>query len=308
MTEIKIEKQGIGERLDMYLAGEFADFSRSYIQTLIKKGDVLVNDQAVKTGYKLLAEDIITINIKAAEAMAAVAEDIALDILYEDSDIIVINKPQGLVVHPAAGHREGTLVNALLYHCGDLSGINGVIRPGIVHRIDKDTSGILVAAKNDNAHLGLIRQWKNHQITRIYRALVHGIIAEDKGIIDAPIGRHPRDRKKMAVELKNGKDAITNYQVLERFAVADMTYIELQLETGRTHQIRVHMAHLSHPLLGDPVYGRRKEKYQLKGQALHAKTLGFLHPISGEQLQFDSPLPGYFQQFLSEFRAEDHRE
>ena len=250
-----------GQRLDVYLAGRYPQFSRSYIQNLIKGGAVLVNGKKVKTGYSLLNGDTVTMEIADAVSMKAEPENIELNIIYEDSDIIVINKPQGMVVHPAAGHMEGTLVNALLHHCGDLSGINGVIRPGIVHRIDKDTSGILVAAKNDAAHLGLTAQWADHNITRVYHALVHGVVAEDKGTIDAPIGRHPRDRKKMTVEPNKGKNAITHYRVLDRFAVANTSYLELTLETGRTHQIRVHMAYLGHPVLGDPVYGRRKEPY-----------------------------------------------
>lgn len=296
-----------GQRLDVYLAGRYPQFSRSYIQNLIKGGAVLVNGKKVKTGYSLLNGDTVTMEIADAVSMKAEPENIELNIIYEDSDIIVINKPQGMVVHPAAGHMEGTLVNALLHHCGDLSGINGVIRPGIVHRIDKDTSGILVAAKNDAAHLGLTAQWADHNITRVYHALVHGVVAEDKGTIDAPIGRHPRDRKKMTVEPNKGKNAITHYRVLDRFAVANTSYLELTLETGRTHQIRVHMAYLGHPVLGDPVYGRRKDPYDLAGQALHAKVLGFKHPISGEYLEFDSPLPQYFEDLLTRFREEDNR-
>lgn len=295
------------QRLDAYLAGQYPEFSRSYLQNLIRSGAVLVNGQQVKTGYSLLNGDVVTMEIADAVSMKAEPEDIALDIVYEDSDIIVVNKPQGMVVHPAAGHIQGTLVNALLHHCGDLSGINGVIRPGIVHRIDKDTSGLLVAAKNDAAHLGLTAQWAGHNITRVYHALVHGVVPEDRGTIDAPIGRHPRDRKKMTVEPNKGKDAITHYRVLDRFAVANVSYLELTLETGRTHQIRVHMAHLGHPVLGDPVYGRRKEPYTLAGQALHAKVLGFKHPLNGEYLEFDSPLPYYFEQLLAQFRLEDNR-
>ena len=304
---LNIAGEAQGQRLDAYLAGQYPEFSRSYLQNLIRNGAVLVNGQQVKTGYSLLNGDVVTMEIADAVSMKAEPEDIALDIVYEDSDIIVVNKPQGMVVHPAAGHIEGTLVNALLHHCGDLSGINGVIRPGIVHRIDKDTSGLLVAAKNDAAHLGLTAQWAGHNITRVYHALVHGVVAEDRGTIDAPIGRHPRDRKKMTVEPNKGKDAITHYRVLDRFAVANTSYLELTLETGRTHQIRVHMAHLGHPVLGDPVYGRRKEPYALAGQALHAKVLGFKHPLSGEYLEFDSPLPHYFEQLLTQFRLEDNR-
>ena len=307
VRELTVTAEGAEQRADAYLTGLFPEHSRSYFQNLLRSGDITVNGKTVKTGYKLSAGDIISWQQREAAPMRAVAEDIALDVLYEDGDIIVVNKPQGMVVHPAAGHSEGTLVNALLHHCGDLSGVNGVIRPGIVHRIDKDTSGVLVAAKNDEAHLGLTTQWSGHNITRVYHALLHGIIPEDKGTIDAPIGRHPRERKKMAVETAHGKNAVTHYRVLERFATADATYVELRLETGRTHQIRVHMAHLGHPVIGDPVYGRRKEPYQLNGQALHAKVLGFKHPVTGKYMEFDSELPAYFQALLAEFRAEDNR-
>lgn len=307
IKEIIISDLGKGERLDTYLATLYPDFSRSYIQNMIKSGAILVNSIPVKAGYKLDITDTITWEFKDATPMKAEAEDIDLVVLYEDEDIIVINKDQGMVVHPAAGHATGTLVNALLHHCGDLSGINGVIRPGIVHRIDKDTSGVLVAAKNDAAHLGLTDQWKEHKTTRVYHALVQGIIPEDKGSIDAPIGRHTRERKKMVVNTTLGKAAITHYKVLERFAVANATYIELTLETGRTHQIRVHMAYLGHPVLGDPVYGRKKDPYKLKGQALHAKVLGFKHPTNNKYLEFDSPLPQYFQQLLERFAVEDNK-
>lgn len=293
-----------GQRLDVYLAHLLPDHTRSRLQNMIKDGDVTVNDRTVKSGLKLSVGDRISVREREAAAMAAVAQEMELDILYEDKDIIVVNKPQGMVVHPAAGHYDGTLVNALLHHCGDLSGVGGVIRPGIVHRIDKDTSGILVAAKNDAAHVGLSAQWKVHSIKRVYHAILHGLIAENSGYIDAPIGRHPRDRKKMAVEPKNGKNAITHYQVLERLPFAQCTYTELTLETGRTHQIRVHMSHLGHPVVGDPVYGHKKSVYlhQLNGQALHAKVLGFDHPITGEYLEFDSELPAYFQQLLETMR------
>lgn len=307
LVEIVISDQDQGKRLDMFLAERYREYSRTFIQNMIKKGAVLVNGFQVKTGYKLGINDIITWKMEDAVPLEAQAESIALDILYEDSDIIVVNKPQGMVVHPAAGHRQGTLVNALLYHCQDLSGINGVIRPGIVHRIDKDTSGVLVAAKNDGAHLGLIAQWKGHHITRVYHALIQGMVTEDKGSIDAPIGRHPRNRKKMAVEPVHGKTAVTRYQVLERFSTADATYLELTLETGRTHQIRVHMDYLGHPVLGDPVYGRKRERYPLDGQVLHAKILGFCHPLTHEYLEFDSPLPDYFQQLLAQFRTADQK-
>ncbi len=304
---IKVDGSGIDRRLDAFLAELYPEQTRSHLQNLIKNGEITVDGRKVKAGYKLRDGETVNWEQRDIAPMKARPQDIDLDILYEDSDIIVVNKPQGMVVHPAAGHSEGTLVNALLHHCGDLSGINGVIRPGIVHRIDKDTSGVLVAAKNDAAHVGLTAQWKGHNITRVYQALVHGIIPEDSGSIDAPIGRHPRDRKKMAVETTHGKNAVTHYRVLERFATADVTFIQLRLETGRTHQIRVHMAQLGHPVLGDPVYGRRKDPYQLAGQALHAKVLGFLHPVTGEYLEFSSPLPDYFQGLLARFRQEDNR-
>jgi len=307
ILNIVTDEAGEDMRLDAYLTLLYPEQTRSYIQNQIKNGNITVEGEAVKTGYKLSCGQQICWRQQEAAPMHAGAENIALDVLFEDKDIIVVNKPQGMVVHPAAGHSGGTLVNALLHHCGDLSGINGVIRPGIVHRIDKDTSGILVAAKNDDAHVGLTAQWKKHDITRVYHALVNGILPEDRGSIDAPIGRHPRDRKKMAVETVHGKDAITHYHVLERFATANATYIELKLETGRTHQIRVHMAHLGHSVLGDPVYGRKKNPYHLAGQALHAKILGFLHPVSGQYMEFDSDLPAYFNALLDEFRREDNR-
>ena len=304
MNESVFIADTVGMRLDVYLASILPEYTRSRLQNMIKEGDVTVNGAQVKSGYKLSAGDRIAVIQREAVSMAVTAQDIDLDILYEDKDIIVINKPQGMVVHPAAGHCEGTLVNALLHHCGDLSGVGGVIRPGIVHRIDKDTSGILVAAKNDAAHVGLSAQWKIHSIKRVYHAILHGLIAENSGDIDAPIGRHPRDRKKMAVEPKNGKNAVTHYRVIERLPFAECTYTQLELETGRTHQIRVHMSHLGHPVVGDPMYGPKKSPYlrRLNGQALHAKVLGFNHPISGEYMEFDSELPDYFQQLLEEMR------
>ncbi|MBQ6808606.1 MAG: RluA family pseudouridine synthase [Firmicutes bacterium] len=300
--EFQIREDSQGQRLDVFLAEEYAEFTRSRIQNMIRDGLVTVNGAKVKTGYKLQAGDQLQMLLVDDAPAHSVAEDIELDVVYEDADIIVVNKPQGMVVHPAFGHPQGTLVNALLHHCGDLAGINGVVRPGIVHRIDMDTSGLLVVAKNDAAYLGLTAQWRTHDIERRYHALLHGIIPEDRGTIDAPIGRHPRERKKMAVEPKNGRDAITHYRVLERLPFAGCTYTEMTLETGRTHQIRVHMAHLGHPVVGDKTYGRRKEKYELVGQTLHAKVLGFKHPISGEELRFESPLPEYFQRLLEEMR------
>ncbi len=288
------------KRIDTYLAQQLPDLSRSRIQSLLKQGLITVDDKMVKPSCELWGGERITLLIPEDKPLELKAQALDLDILYEDSDIIVLNKPQGMVVHPAAGHYEGTLVNALLHHCTDLSGINGVIRPGIVHRIDKDTSGLLVAAKNDAAHLGLTAQWKGHKIKRIYHAILHGIIGEPAGIIDAPIGRHARERKKMAVQAGKGRQAITHYRVLERFS--QFTYAELKLETGRTHQIRVHMSYLGHPVAGDPLYGPKKSKLHLNGQLLHAKVLGFKHPRSGQWLEFDSELPAYFQQFLEELR------
>lgn len=291
-----------GGRLDAVLAAQLPDLTRSRIQQLIREGLITLGGRQVKTGYALQGGELISVNIPEQAPARAAAEAIPLDIVYEDTDIIVVNKPQGMVVHPAAGHHDGTLVNALLHHCGDLAGIGGVLRPGIVHRIDKDTSGLLVAAKNDAAYLGLTSQWRRHDIIRRYHAILQGVISEAEGSIDAPIGRHPRDRKKMAVEPVHGRNAVTRYQVLERLPFANATYTELTLETGRTHQIRVHMAHLGHPVLGDQVYGNKKNPWRLTGQALHAKVLGFKHPISGDPLLFESGLPAYFQALLAELR------
>ncbi|MEG1537206.1 MAG: RluA family pseudouridine synthase [Clostridiales bacterium] len=300
---IVVENTQENTRLDSFLAEVVSEISRSRIQTMIKDGEILLNGNPAKASCKLCADDQIQVKIRESQPLTVVGQDIDLDIIYEDSDIIVLNKPQGMVVHPAFGHQQDTLVNALLYHCQDLSGINGVIRPGIVHRIDKDTSGLLVAAKNDAAHLGLSSQWQGHHITRIYQAILLGMMAEPSGVIDAPIGRHPRDRKKMAIEPIHGRNAITNYRVLERFP--HYSYVELKLETGRTHQIRVHMAHLGHPVAGDPVYGPKKSKLDVSGQVLHAKVLGFKHPRTGEYLEFDSPLPDYFNQLLAQLRKGD---
>lgn len=292
---------GAGKRLDRYLCEQFPDLSRSRIQSMIKEGAVTIMGRPVKASYPVEPGDVIELCIPEAKPLTIAGEDIPLVILYEDKDIIVVDKPQGMVVHPAAGNYAGTLVNALLHHCGDLSGINGVIRPGIVHRIDKNTSGILVAAKNDAAHLGLSNQWKDHSIKRLYKALLHKEMSEPAGIIDAPIGRHPVQRKKMAVEPKHGRHAVTHYKVLERFP--GYTLIEARLETGRTHQIRVHMAHLGHPVVGDPLYGPRRCPFDLQGQALHAAVLGFHHPITGEWLEFESPLPPYFESLLQQLRS-----
>ena len=289
-----------GQRLDVYLAGRYPQFSRSYIQNLIKGGAVLVNGKKVKTGYSLLNGDTVTMEIADAVSMKAEPENIELNIIYEDSDIIVINKPQGMVVHPAAGHMEGTLVNALLHHCGDLSGINGVIRPGIVHRIDRDTSGLLLVAKTDQAHLSLSEQIKAHSCDRVYQAVVYGRMKEPEGRVDAPIGRNPLERKEMCVTAKNSKEAVTNYRVLQEYE--GFSHLELRLETGRTHQIRVHMAYLGHPVAGDPVYGPKKVIKSLEGQCLHAKSIAFDHPVTGERMRFDSELPAYFTDFLRTLR------
>ena len=300
-TEVFQIEQDDGERIDKYLASELSDLTRSYIQKLIKDGDVSVNGKVIKANYRLSVEDEVIVHIPDLMEPDIVAEDIPIDIIYEDEDILIVNKPKGMVVHPAAGHYTGTLVNALMYHCGDrLSGINGVLRPGIVHRIDIDTTGSLLVCKNDIAHQKLALQLKDHSITRIYHAIVHGNIKEDEGTVDAPIGRHPVDRKKMAVNYKNGREAVTHYKVLERFG--DYTYIACQLETGRTHQIRVHMSSIRHPLLGDKVYGPLKCPFSLQGQTLHAKILGIEHPRTGEYMEFDAPLPEYFTQLLEKLR------
>ena len=286
-----------GIRIDRYLSEYYTDFSRSYLQKLLKDGGVLVEGKIVKSNYKVSSGERILMEIPEAVEPKILPEEIALDILYEDADIILVNKPKGMVVHPAAGHDSGTLVNALLAHCGDLSGINGVLRPGIVHRIDRDTTGVLVACKNDIAHNAIAEQLKVHSITRVYFAIVHGRISEDEGTIDAPIGRHPTDRKKMSINEKNGKPAVTHYHVLQRSE--RFTYLECRLETGRTHQIRVHMASAGHPLLGDSVYGPAHCPYPgLQGQTLHAGILGLIHPRTGEYLEVQAPLPQYFMELL----------
>jgi len=271
--------------------------SRSYLQKLIKDNLVFVNEKAVKASYRLKTGDHVTFTMPENVEPDILAEDIPLEVLYEDSDVIVVNKPKGLVVHPAAGHYNNTLVNALLYYCKDsLSGINGVLRPGIVHRIDKDTTGSLIVCKNDFSHNHIAAQLKEHSINRRYRAICHGVLKDDEGTISAPIGRDEKDRKKMSVNTKNGKEAITHYKVLERFR--EYTYIECCLETGRTHQIRVHMASIGHPLLGDSVYGRKKENYTLQGQTLHAHILGFVHPRTNEYIETEAPIPQYMVELL----------
>lgn len=292
-----VSEEEAGSRIDVYLAGVCMDLSRSYIQKLVKSQDVMVNGGAVKANYKVTAGDSVCLDIPQAVEPEITPEPMELDILYEDEDVILVNKPKGMVVHPAAGHYSQTLVNGLMDHCkGNLSGINGVVRPGIVHRIDMDTTGVLIVCKNDKAHNFVAAQLKEHLITRRYRAIVHGVIKEDSGTVDAPIGRHPADRKKMSVNHKNGRPAVTHYQVLQRFR--QFTYIECCLETGRTHQIRVHMASIHHPLLGDKVYGPQKCPFLLQGQTLHAGVLGFVHPRTGEYMEFSAPLPEYFKELL----------
>lgn len=301
IQEFQVEIEN-GERIDKFLSHEMIDFSRSYVQKLIKEGHVRVNGKIVKANYKLSYDEMIQVEIPELTEPDIVPENIPLDILYEDEDILIVNKPKGMVVHPAAGHYSGTLVNALMYHCGDrLSGINGVMRPGIVHRIDMDTTGSLLVCKNDMAHQSIAEQLKVHSIKRIYHAIVHGNIKEDSGTINAPIGRHPVERKKMSINYQNGREAITHYRVLERFG--NYTYIACQLETGRTHQIRVHMSSIHHPLVGDMVYGPMKGAFSdLQGQTLHAKILGIQHPRTGEYLEVDAPLPEYFEKLLAKLR------
>ena len=291
-----------GIRIDRYLSEMNEELSRSYIQKLLKEQKITVNGSTVKANYKVQEGDEISVAVPDIKEPDILPEDIPLDILYEDDDVLIVNKPKGMVVHPSAGHTSGTLVNAIMFHCKDnLSGINGVLRPGIVHRIDKDTTGALLVCKNDNAHRNLAEQLKEHSIRRRYRAIVAGVLKEDEGTIEGPIGRHPIDRKKMAVNYKNGKDAVTHYKVLERFG--DYTYIQCELETGRTHQIRVHMASIGHPLVGDEVYGPKKCPFKgLQGQTLHARTLGIIHPTTGKYLEVNAPLPEYFIELLDRLR------
>lgn len=291
------------QRLDKFISDYLPEISRSYVQKLITDGFIRINEKTVKANYKLKDNDIIIAEIPEPEPIKIEAEKIPLDIVYEDRDLLVVNKAIGMTVHPAAGNYSGTLVNALLAHCTDLSGINGKLRPGIVHRIDKDTSGLLMVAKNDLTHQGLAEQLKEHTIKRAYLALTEGVIMEPGGIIDAPIGRHPVDRKKRAVTAKNSKEAVTRYMVKERFT--NNTLIECQLETGRTHQIRVHLAYINHPLVGDPLYGYRKQSLEFPGQALHAYLLGFIHPRSQEYLEFTAPLPENFSAVLNKLRKEE---
>lgn len=287
-----------GERLDKIISALDEEWSRTQVQQWIKEGNVLVNGLQVKTNYKCSVNDQIVISIPEPEVLDVVPEEMNLDIYFEDSDVLVVNKPRGMVVHPAPGHYSGTLVNGLMAHCKDLSGINGVLRPGIVHRIDKDTSGLLMVAKNDMAHESLVNQLVEKTVTRKYKAIVHGVIPHDLGTIDAPLGRDPKDRQSMTV-VDNGKHAVTHFHVLERFD--GFTLIECQLETGRTHQIRVHMKYIGYPLAGDPKYGPKKT-LNIDGQALHAGILGFTHPRTGNYLEFEAPLPLDFEQLLDKLR------
>lgn len=295
VERIKTDITQVGERVDTFLASCFSDLSRTYIQELAANNHLLVNGQARRASYRLKDGDDIELTIPDPEATEISGENIPLDVIYEDHDILVINKPQGMVVHPAHGHWQGTLVNALLGTVDDLSGINGELRPGIVHRIDKDTSGLLVVAKNDIAHRKLAELIKDHDFTREYIALVHGRVSANIGTIDAPIGRDPRERKKMAV-VRGGRPAISHYQVEERYQ--DYTLLRVSLETGRTHQIRAHLAYIKHPVVGDPIYGPKKAHFGLSGQALHASHLGFVHPIKNERMEFNVPLPEWFEKVL----------
>ena len=302
-TEIfEVMEEQEGERLDKFLSIIYPDTSRSFFQKLIKDNGVLVNQKSEKASYRMCFEDVVTIHFPDAVETTIEPENIPLDVLYEDEDLLIVNKPKGMVVHPSAGHYSGTLVNAIMYHCKDsLSGINGEIRPGIVHRIDMDTTGSLIVCKNDNSHVNIAEQIKVHSVNRIYEGIVHGNVKEDEGTIEGAIGRHPVERKKMAINEKNGKPAITHYKVLERFG--NYTYMQFKLETGRTHQIRVHMSSIGHPLIGDTLYSSGKSAFKnLSGQTLHAKTIGFIHPTTGEYLEVQAPLPEYFEKLLSQLK------
>lgn len=299
IIEVNIDEKQEGERIDKVLSDILSSYSRSYVQKLVAQGLVTVNSNIVKSNFKAKAGDALTICIPFPTELEIIPENIPLDIIYEDDDVILINKPKGMVVHPSAGHYSGTLVNALMYHCHDnLSQINGVLRPGIVHRIDMDTTGVIIACKNNEAHISLSEQLKEHSITRYYYAICYNSFSEDSrtGTVNAPIGRCPYDRKKMAVNYKHGKEAITHYEVLENFS--KYAYIKCKLETGRTHQIRVHMASILHPLLGDSLYTNAKSPFNLTGQTLHAGVLGFVHPRTGKYMEFNAPLPEYFQKIL----------
>ena len=300
LEEYTVEESQSGMRLDKFLTEIYPDQTRSFLQKLVKSGEIKVNGKPViKAGFVVEGGDQVSASIPTPQAVEIEAENIPLDILYEDADVLIVNKPKGMVVHPSAGHYSGTLVNAIMYHCADsLSGINGEIRPGIVHRIDMDTTGALIICKNDAAHVDIAEQIKEHTVTRRYRGIVCGVVKEDEGTIEGAIGRHPTQRKKMAINEKNGKPAITHYKVLQRFA--KYTYMEFRLETGRTHQIRVHMASIGHPLLGDELYGNPKNLAMkgLQGQTLHVMVIGFVHPTTHEYMEFEAPLPEYFQNLL----------
>ena len=301
MEIFTIETDDVIKRVDVFLNEEMEDVSRSALQKNIEKGNITVNGEKISKNYKLRLGDIVEAELPPPENIDIVPEDIPLDIMYEDDDLIVINKPQNMVVHPAPGHYTGTLVNALMFHCGDnLSGINGVLRPGIVHRIDKDTSGVLVIAKSDLAHKGLSEQLAEHSMKRVYNAIVYNSFSEESGTVDRNIDRSKNDRKKMAVVMQGGRNAVTHYKVIEK--LGKYTWVELQLETGRTHQIRVHMSYIGHPLLGDPVYGPKKCPFNLNGQVLHAKDLGFIHPRTGEYMEFNSELPDYFSSLIERLK------
>jgi len=294
---ITVDEESAGQRLDKILSSYLCEYSRSFVQNLFSEGLVLYSGRSVNKSFKPKNGDVIEFTVPEPQEISLEPEDIPLDIVYEDNDLLVVNKPRGMVVHPAPGNYSSTLVNALLWHCkGNLSGINGIIRPGIVHRIDKDTSGLLLVAKNDNAHVSLSKQISVHSLDREYRAVIHGHLKNNEGVVDAPIGRSPNDRKKMCVTNLNSKNAVTHYEVLEEYK--DFSFIRLKLETGRTHQIRVHMAYLGHPVAGDPVYGPKNGVTSLGGQCLHAGLLGFDHPVTGKHIILEAPLPDYFTEFL----------
>lgn len=303
MEEIKkflVSEEEEGDRLDVYLSNQLGDMSRSYVQKIIKDQKVKINSKVEKSKYLVKKSDEVEVEIPAPKVLEVIPQDIPIDIVYEDKDFLIVNKKQGMVVHPAPGNYENTLVNAVLYHCEDkLSSINGIIRPGIVHRIDKDTSGLLMIAKNNNSHNFLAEQLKDHSITREYEFICHGVVKEDKITVDKPIGRNPKDRLKMAV-VKDGKRAVTHFEVIERFE--NFTHVRATLETGRTHQIRVHSLYINHPLLGDPLYGPKNSKFKLDGQTLHARKLGFIHPTTKEYVEFNSELPDYFQDIIAKLK------